>query len=149
MLRQPSYSGPIGPVLLAPTTECPSPEPCHPVSKYVQPVQVPRYRVVVEVPLDDRLEPLSRLLDWIVHALAELLLDFLQLGPHALSDRLAFDGKVPVPVFPAYVRESQKIERFRLAFPSSFPVSFGKSPELDPARFIWVELQTKLSQPLP
>jgi hypothetical protein len=36
------------------------------------------------------------------------------------------------------VRESQKIERFRLSFSSPFPVLLGKSPELDPARFIRV-----------
>jgi len=46
--------------------------------------------MVVEVPLDDRPEPLARLQDRIVHAPAELLLNFPQLGPQALGDRLAF-----------------------------------------------------------
>ena len=46
--------------------------------------------MVVEVPLDDRPEPLARLRDWIVHAPAEFLLNFLQLGPQALGDRLTF-----------------------------------------------------------
>jgi hypothetical protein len=95
------HSSPDEPVLLAPSAECPPPEPCHPFAKYTQPVQVSWYRVIVEVALDDRFEPLSRLLDWIVHAPAELLLNFLQLRPHALGDRLALYGKVPVPVLVA------------------------------------------------
>jgi hypothetical protein len=36
------------------------------------------------------------------------------------------------------VREAEKVERFRLAFPSTFPVLFGKSAKLDPARLIRV-----------
>jgi hypothetical protein len=36
-----------------------------------------------------------------MHALMELLFDGLQLRPHALADRPALYGKVPVPVFPA------------------------------------------------
>jgi hypothetical protein len=47
------------------------------------------------------------------------------------------------------VRETQKVERLGLAFPSSFPALFGVSPELDPARFVWMEFQPKLPQPFP
>jgi hypothetical protein len=47
------------------------------------------------------------------------------------------------------VREAQKVERLGLAFSSTFPVLFGESIELDPARFIWMELQPKLSQSFP
>jgi len=36
------------------------------------------------------------------------------------------------------VRESQEIERFRLLLSPAFPVLLGESPELDPARFIWM-----------
>ncbi len=62
---------------------------------------------------------------------------------------LRFTRKVPVPVLPADVRESQKIERLGLAFSSLFPVLFGKPPELNPARFVWVQFQPKLPQPFP
>jgi hypothetical protein len=47
------------------------------------------------------------------------------------------------------VRESQKVERLGFPFPSSFPVSLGEPPELNPARLVWVQFQTKLQQPLP
>jgi hypothetical protein len=69
-------------------------------------------------------------------------------APHTLADRSALHRKVPFPVLPAYVRESQKIQRLGSSFSSSFPVLFGVPPELDPARFSWMELQPKLSQPL-
>ena len=104
--------------------------------------------MVVEVALYDRPEPLTRLLDWIVHALAELLFNFFQLGHHALGDRLALQGEVPVPALPADMLEAQEIERLWLTFSSLPPVWFGKTPELDPARLIWVELQSELLQPL-
>jgi hypothetical protein len=73
-----------------------------------------------------------------MHALPELLLNLCQLPSQALAYRVALYRKFPVPVLPADVRESQKIERFGLLFSSPFPVSLGKSPELDPARFVWV-----------
>jgi hypothetical protein len=94
--------------------------------------------VIVEVALHDRLEPLSGFSHRFVHALPELLLNLSQLPPHTLAYRVTLHRKVPVPVFPADMRESQEIERFRLPFSSPFPVLLGKSPELDPARFIWV-----------
>src|SRR5467141_1528606 len=45
-----------------------------------------------------------------MHALRELLFDFPQLRPHALADRPALYGEVPVPVFPADVRLSRPAE---------------------------------------
>src|SRR5260370_28388084 len=100
------------------------PEPKHPVSEHAEAVEVSRYRVVVEVALHDRLEPFAGVWHWIVHALAELLLDLLQFAPHTLADRPALHREVPFSVLPAYVRESQKIERLGSSFPSSFPVLF-------------------------
>jgi hypothetical protein len=47
------------------------------------------------------------------------------------------------------MREAKKVERFRFAFPSSFPVLFGKPAELNPARFVWMQFQPKLPQPFP
>jgi hypothetical protein len=101
------YSGPVGRASLSPTTQCPSPEPSHPFTEYPEAVEVPRYCVVVEVTLYDRLEPLTGLRHWIVHSPTELLLNFLQLRPHALADRLAPYHERPVPVLPAHVRDGR------------------------------------------
>jgi hypothetical protein len=83
-----------------------------------------------------------------MHAPMELLLDFVKLGSHPLADRLALHHKVLVPVLPADVRESQKIECFGFPFSSLCPVQFGKSSKLNPARLICVQFQPELSQPL-
>jgi hypothetical protein len=74
MIHEPKDPGPIGPMRLTPASECPSPVPQHPLAEYLQSLHVSRDRVVVEVPLNDRLEPLARLLNWIVHTSAEFLL---------------------------------------------------------------------------
>jgi hypothetical protein len=47
------------------------------------------------------------------------------------------------------MREAQKIKRLRLTFSSTFPVLFGGSAKLNPARFVGVELQSELPQPFP
>ena len=55
-------------VLLAPMDQHAPPEPDHPIAKCGQTVDVARYRVVVEVTLDDRSKPLAGLRYWLVHA---------------------------------------------------------------------------------
>src|ERR1039458_5492531 len=92
--HKPKNPGPIGPVRLTPASECPSPVPLPPLAEYLQSLHISRDRVVVEVALNDRLEPFARLLDRIVHAFAELLLDLLQFGPHTLGDRLGLLGEI-------------------------------------------------------
>src|SRR5271157_1309242 len=129
---------PVQVMLLAPMDQHGPPEPHHPISEGMQAVRVSWYRVIVEVTLHDRLEPLAGERNRFMHAVAELLFDFLQFGPHPFAHCLALYHEVPVPVCPADVRESQKVERFRFAFPSLFPIRFGEAPELDPARLVRV-----------
>jgi len=125
-------------MVLTATDQSVSPQPHHPKAEYTEATEIARYRVVVEVTLYNRFEPLSGLSDWVVHAPSELLLNFLQLPPQALTDRMALYRKAPVPVLPADVREPQKIECLRLTLSSLFPVLFGETPQLNPARLVWV-----------
>jgi len=88
-LSQYKEARPVDPVFLAPSANGTPPESKHPIAEHAQTREVSRYRVVVEVALDDRLEPLS---DWghgIVPALTESLLNLSQLGSQALADRRA------------------------------------------------------------
>ena len=99
-LRKPTQSQlkearPIDPVFVAPATNGTPPKSKHPIAEHAQTLEVSRYRVVVEVALDDRLEPLSGLGHGIVHALAKLLLNLSQLGSHALADRRASHHESP------------------------------------------------------
>ena len=80
--------------------------PEHSIPEFAEAVEVPRYRVVVEVALHHRLEPLAGLGHRIVHTRTELLLNLPQLGPHAFADRLAPHRKSPQPILPADVREA-------------------------------------------
>ena len=113
---------PVEAVALAALPQLRSPETGQPSPEGEQAVEVPGYRIIVEVALHDRPEPLARERHRLVPALPELRLEFLQLLPQALADGLALHGKVPLPVLPADVREAQKVERFRLAFSASLPV---------------------------
>src|SRR5260370_4621914 len=94
-LRQNKNARPRDPVFLAPTANSTPPKHRHSIPKHAQTREVSRYRVVVEVALYDRLEPLSGLGHGIVHAPAELLLNLSQLGSHALVDRGAPYHKSP------------------------------------------------------
>jgi hypothetical protein len=142
-LRDPSglqllHTRPIQIVPLAATDQNLPPQPGYPKSKHAEGIRVARYRVIVEVALNDRLEPLPGYGHRFVHALPKLPFNFCQLPPHSLAYRVTLHRKVPVPVLPADMRESQKVECLGLPFSSLFPILLGKSPELDPARFIWV-----------
>src|SRR6516164_11713032 len=127
-LRQSAHSGPIGPALLSPASECPAPESYHPIAKYAESAQVFRDRVVFEVTLYDRLEPFPRLRGLIMHTRSQLLLDFLQLGCHALGDRLALEGEFLILGLPADMREAQEAERFGLPSPLFFRLSSANRP---------------------
>jgi hypothetical protein len=136
-------------VLLAPMDQDGPPEPNDPVAKGVKAVRVSWHRVVVEVALHDRPKPMAGLRNRVMHASTELLLDFQHLSSHPLTDRFALHRIAPILVLPADMREPQKIERLGLPFSSLIPVVLGKPPELNPARFVWVQFQPELPQPFP
>ena len=69
----------------------------HPFPEHAEAVQIPGYRVVVEVALHDCAEPVASVRHGIVHARADLLLDLLQLCPHTLADRHTPYGKASGP----------------------------------------------------
>src|SRR5215468_5701001 len=90
-LRKPTLSQcedarPRGPVFLAPAAKSTPPVCQHPIPKHPQTPEVSWNRVIVEVALDDRLEPCSGLGHGVVHALMKLLLNLSQFAPHALAD---------------------------------------------------------------
>src|SRR6266568_3239189 len=143
------HAFPRHPTPLAATAENMPPHAKHPFSELAEAVQIPGYYVVVEVALHNCAEPCAGVRRSVVHACAELLLDLLQLCPHTLADRYTLHTETSVPVFSADVREAQKIERLRFAFPSSRSIFFGEPPELNQTRFVWMEFQPELRQPFP
>ena len=91
-LRKPSVSQGKGTLpgeraFLAAAAKCLPPMPNRSFPEYAETVEVPRYRIVVEVALHDRFEPLSGLAHGIMHSLTELLLNLSQFGSHSFADR--------------------------------------------------------------
>src|SRR6266478_9965056 len=98
---------------------------------------VTRNRVVVEVALDDRSEPLASLLNRIVLAGEEELLNLPQLCSHPLARRLPQDHEVPLLTrLSAQVRKSKKVERLRFPLSTLLPIPCCMSPELNQARLV-------------
>jgi hypothetical protein len=77
---------PVAAVALATLDQLRTPQPSQPSPKHPQAAEVPGYRMVVEVALHDRPEPLPRGGDRFVPTPPKLLLDLLQLPPQALRD---------------------------------------------------------------
>ncbi|WP_206744657.1 hypothetical protein, partial [Parafrankia soli] len=71
----------------------------------------------------------------------QLLIDRLQLRPHAFRDRDALEPERPPPGCRTDVREPQKVERLRLAQTPPLPIPGGVPPELDQPRLIRVQFQ--------
>jgi len=137
-IEQFSHAHPGQSVPLAATDQSSPPQQGQPEPEHMEALKVPRYRVIVEVSLHDRPQPLPGLLDRVMRTIPELLLDFVKLGPDPLTHRFALHHEGAIPFPPADMREAEKVERFGLAFSSSFPVAFSVQPELQQARFIWV-----------
>jgi hypothetical protein len=138
-------SPPVQEGLLTAQAERPPPEPDGPSLEGAESIHITRHCVVVEVALHDRPQPLTCPCDGLVPALAQLLVQRIQLGHHSLASGLASDDKVaglPVPF--ADMREAQKVGRFRLAFSAPPPVCVGVWSKLDQTRVVRVDFQAEL-----
>ena len=79
----------------------------------------------------------------------QLQFDLLQLGPHPLGNRFAFDGERPFLRRPAAMREAQEVERLRLAL-APLLASFGRiAAELDEPGLVRVKLEAELLEAFP
>src|SRR5256885_12547961 len=78
----------------------------------------------------------------------ELVVDLTQLRPDPLRDRDALEPEPARPGHRADVRETQEVERLRLAQTPRRPSPGGVPPELDQPRLVQVQLQPELRQPL-
>jgi hypothetical protein len=82
-----------------------------------------------------------------MHALPELDFYLQQLRPHPFRDRDPLNPEPSAPRHRADVRETQEIERLRLAGPACLPVPGSVPPELDQPRLARVQFQTELREP--
>src|SRR5579863_1480746 len=122
---------------LASTPERRQPHAGHLPLERPQGREVSRYRVIVEVTLHHRPQPLPVCDHPLMPALAEFLLDCLQFAPQPLLRGLSPNREpVALPGLPATVREPQKIESLGFALSSPLPVFLRVTPELDQSRLL-------------
>src|SRR5271165_6842714 len=134
---------------LTPPAKLPPPHAQHFVPERFQSLLVAGYSMILEISANHRLQPLRRVLDPLMQALSELLPNLLQLGRHALADRLPVHHEVPRRVIlPTDVSETQKVEGFRLPFPTLAPPFSGITPKFNQARLLRMQLQPELPHSL-
>jgi hypothetical protein len=78
-----------------------------------------------------------------MHASPQFLFQSPQLGVLPLAHRLSQDREVPLPGPSANVRETQEVERLRLASSTFSPIVFRKAAKFDDARSIGMQLQSE------
>ena len=129
---------------LAPAPDCPQPEASDGVTELVQALIVPRDGVIAEPSLHDAGEPGTGHVKWLVHPLAEFLLDRLERGPHAFGDTDAEELEGPSASLSTAVSETQKIKRFRFSTTPALAVAGCVAAKLDQPRLVRVQSEAEL-----
>src|ERR1051325_8526937 len=109
------------------------------MTKRAHALLVVRHSVILEVPANRRDQILRRRTVRLVPPLSQLPPYVLQLGRHALGDRLAVHREIPLLATSSTdMGETEKVERLRLPFPSLLPALGGIAPKFDQARLFRV-----------
>ena len=103
--------------------------------------------MVTVVAFNDAFQPLSDSVNWLMQALTQLCLDSLQRCSHALTHGLAPDDKMAFRVRRTVMREPEKRERFRFAFPTLLPGALREPTEFDQSRLLRMKLQLEGKRP--
>src|SRR6266849_625962 len=140
---------PRPPASLATSTYLTEPEAKHRGPEGAQSLLVAGNRVILEISPHHRLQPFGRLRQRVMHSASQLGMDLLQLCCHPCADGRADDDEMArLPVSPTDVSETEKVEGFRTSRATQSPALGGIPPELNQARFLWVEFQTELRHAL-
>jgi len=124
----------IGP--LTAMTKSPSPQLAEPMPKGVHRPKISRHSVVLIETLRNPPQPRPGLRQWLVHPLAQLQLNLLQLCHHPLVRRLPPDHEPTPRTGATLVDKSKKRERFRLLLASLASVHGRESAELQQPRLL-------------
>ena len=143
--REPALDEPLHPLpldapLLTPPFENVVPEATDREAEVSQSIPIPRNSEVPDMPTYDGLQPLANFRSRIVHAPPQLSFHFLQLGLHALANRLPKNHEPTLLRLPADVREAEEVEGFRFTQTSTLSVGRRMASELDQPRLLRVQL---------
>src|SRR5882757_9051602 len=106
---------------------------------------VGRHGMIVEVALDDLSQPFPLDRDRLVPALPQLLLDGLQLRPHAVAPGFPLAEELAPTRLATDKSEAQEVEGLRLAEPAPLAVRRRMAAELDQAGLVRWKRQCDLS----
>ena len=110
--------------------------------------EVCRHGVIREVASHDLRQPSPLLGDRLVHSPAHLLLDLLELRPHAIPPGFPFEEELARARTPADEGEAQEIEGLRFSEPASSASVRRMAAELDQARLVRMQRQRELLESL-
>ena len=141
--------GPGHSTALTTAPESAPPLPDHLCPEAIEAVHVAGDGMIVKVAANDRLQPPPSLGHRVMPSSPQLRLDLLQLRGQALAHRLTLDEKsIRLPSLAAEMRKTQKVEIIRLPLTALLPIVVGVTSKLDEPRFLRVQFQPKLLQPL-
>ena len=137
------HTAPWQVVTLAATTQYRPPKVADCVAKSAQGRPVHGHSVVPEVTQQDRAQVRPLFPHGRVHASPQLFLQSSQLGLPPLAHRLSQYREVSFPGFPATVRKTQEVERFRRAAAALPPILFRVAAKLDDSRLVDMQLESE------
>jgi hypothetical protein len=113
----------------------------------IQRLSIARNSVVIEVSLHYRFQPSTLFRYRLMPIPVQCFPDLFDFGPEPLGDGFPVDCETAVSPLSADVREAEKVEGFRLPFPTLLPVRYGKPSEFNQAGFPVMHCQSELGQP--
>src|SRR5438128_8491512 len=111
--------------------------------------QLPGDPVVLAVAAYHRSQPGAHLGDWVVPAPPQLGFHLFELASQTIARGVPTHREFPFPGPSTTVDQAQKLEALRLLLPALPSVLRGVPPKFQQARFVRVQRQTKLPEPLP
>src|SRR3979409_2732234 len=112
--------------------------------EHLQCTTVSRHCVIVEVAADNPAQPPPLFRDRLVHAPSPLLLDLLELRPHAVPSGFPVDLEFPFSGFATDEGEAQKVEGLRLAEPLPLAALCRQASELHQPVLLMTETHGRL-----
>src|SRR5206468_6694522 len=136
-------------VRLAAAPERATPQSPHGFTEGDDSPAVQRHAEIADVPGHDGAQIRALLRDGLVHASAQLDLQFPELALHAFPHRLSKHDELSSTRLATAVRETEEVEGLGLRTPTVAPaVRFGIPTEGDQAGLVGVQLQSELRKPL-
>ena len=141
---QAPHPAPANPAILAAARKRPVPEPAYLMTEQIQRRAVHGHSVIADMSTYNRSQPFACVLNGRVHSLAQFGFHGVQLHLQPFTNPLPYYRRVSVaPLFPADMRDAEKVERLRLSFSAPLPVSSRERPELQEPRFVGMQFQAE------